>query len=425
MSTLDYPKDNLKILGNLFKHYRIKRGYSLRGAARSVNVSHTVISDIENCKICPNVNTLQMLYRTVGLTLEISPETIRERKAVLQRLYDAIYFQRNDSIDALFSEMKKHTHSYLFSPLRVEYMLATDAYRTVMGKRNAGRVLTDLEHFYDSLSTFQKQTLNTVKGIAFFLERRYTDALNSLKEAVSFHSSKKVEAVALSYLAYTYDALYLFHRSLHTSKEAAKAHSRLMSPIRKIHVDLLTVKSLIDLKKLEEAEKHLQSLGQVVHQPEYNTINTKDNFSILRAYLAFVQRRFTDTYEHLGKIPVSSALLLFAKAGVAYYMKDNERLREHIEELESISSDNAAYYKAAGALLQDAAGIEQDAKTLESAANTMLKGQHDSKNIYIHYLLYKLMLGYFESHKKTNKALEVMKKHFAFTHRRDLDVTLL
>ncbi len=386
-------------------------------------MSHTVVSDIENCKVCPNLDTLQMLYHAVGLSLQTSPDTINENRTLLKQLFDAIYFQREESVETYYLELKKRSRQFLFSPLRVDFLLAIEAYRTFMSKKSAGRILTDLKDFLDYLSRFQQQTLHTVTGVRLFLSGQYPEALKSLQMAVRHHASEKLDAVAKSYLAYTYDALYLFHRSLHTAQEASKAHGRLTSPIRKIYVDFLTVKSLIDLKKLDEAEKLLQSLSQIVHQPEFKIINTADNFSILGAYLAYVQGDYANSLKYLEDVTQRSALIAFSKAQVAYCLQDVERLQGYVQELDESTSDNADYYKAAGVLLLDAAGIKQPENKMHRAAERMLKGSHDAKNIHLHYFLYELLLDYCNRFEETEKGLAIMKKHFRFCRARDIGVT--
>lgn len=57
-------------LGERLREQRLKRGVSLRGLARDVGVSASMISQIENAKTQPSVSTLYAITSALGISIE-------------------------------------------------------------------------------------------------------------------------------------------------------------------------------------------------------------------------------------------------------------------------------------------------------------------------------------------------------------------
>ena len=63
-------KEITKRIGNIFRHYRSKKGLSLRELYRKLNISIAVMSDMETGKKLPRIETLIILCNYLGIPLE-------------------------------------------------------------------------------------------------------------------------------------------------------------------------------------------------------------------------------------------------------------------------------------------------------------------------------------------------------------------
>jgi transcriptional regulator with XRE-family HTH domain len=64
------PPSDLPSLGQRIREERVKRGISLRGLAREVGVSASMISQIETAKSRPSVSTLYAITSALGMSIE-------------------------------------------------------------------------------------------------------------------------------------------------------------------------------------------------------------------------------------------------------------------------------------------------------------------------------------------------------------------
>ena len=64
------PTTDMPWLGQRLREERLKRGISLRGLARSVGVSASMISQIETTKSQPSVSTLYAITNALGVSIE-------------------------------------------------------------------------------------------------------------------------------------------------------------------------------------------------------------------------------------------------------------------------------------------------------------------------------------------------------------------
>jgi len=61
--------DNYRVMPVLLRHWREKRGYSMRELARRAKVGFVTVSRIENGHISPTVAMLEKLARALGITV--------------------------------------------------------------------------------------------------------------------------------------------------------------------------------------------------------------------------------------------------------------------------------------------------------------------------------------------------------------------
>ncbi len=78
------PASDVPWLGTRLRDERLRRGMTLRGLAREVGVSASMISQIETSKTQPSVSTLYAITSALGISIEdvFSPSVDRESSAV-------------------------------------------------------------------------------------------------------------------------------------------------------------------------------------------------------------------------------------------------------------------------------------------------------------------------------------------------------
>ncbi|GEM_PF-1093144 len=416
---MSYPKDNLKILGRMFKNHRTRKGYSLRGLSRAISIVHPVISDIENRKVTPNIDTLELLFNAVDVPFHTDEEQLLERRRSIDSFYEALYYRNARSIQMHYRALKRHAGELLRSPLRVEYLLVLEAYRIMVKGNYSAAVLRDLEDFYEHLSHTQRQIFNTLRGIAFFYRNIYVEAAYYFNLSKDTVENRYFHALSLSYLAFAYDAVFKNYQSLKNAERASRSHQRLDNVERKIQVDILTVKKHIDLGNTEEGSHLLQHIRQTLNGNEDLMQIFSDKVKLQLAYAAYVNQALSWTKYHLGRVRRKTPKILFYEGIIAYHLGEKERMRKTLEAMESHKShpEYNLYYSASRLCHYYAGEIEEN---LDSEAETVLDSIHHIPHLHVRYFTFALLFYYYQMEEECSKAYATAKLHFFQSVDRDM-----
>ncbi len=420
MTSLPYSRDNLKILGRLFRNFRECKGYSVRGVARSARLSHTVVSDIENCKIHPNQDTLKELYRTVGVSMFFGAEEISSLKHLLAAFNNAVYYTHPDDVDMYYEALKKRAKRLLHSPLRVDFLLAKETYRSFRLQKRRHGILDELEEVYEYLSSEQKQMYNLILGIKYYHAAEYDVALTYLKKNMEIPEPQNFYAVTITFLARVYDFLFKDHRSLKYALEAAKLHTALNNTYRKMEIEVVVVKKHIELGNYEEAENTIRYLKQSLNR----TLRFREAFqrviARMEAYLAFAKGDYEQALAHFETAKEDAPRFWFYQAYLNHEIGNADKARTCLDQIEKHPPGKVRdFFFAAGRLFLAHIGEDIPDTDLENAVRTIYENMDVIPNAPLYYMINEMLIAHHERCGDYKAALEVAKRHLSFYKQRD------
>ncbi len=420
MTSLPYSRESLKILGRLFRNFREQKGYSIRGVARSARLSHTVVSDIENCKIHPNQDTLKELYRTVGITMFFDVEEISSLKHLLAAFNNAVYYTHPDDVDMYYEALKKRTKRLLHSPLRVDFLLAKETYRSFRQQKRQHKVLHDLEEIYEYLTPEQKQMYNLILAVKHFHNSQFVAALKYLNKNLEISEPQNFYAVTISYLARVYDFLFKNHRSLKCALEAAKLHTSLNNTYRKMEIEVVVVKKYVDLGDLEEAENTIRYLKQSLNR----TLRFREAFqrviARMEAYLAFAKGDCEQALQHFKTAKEDVPRFWFYRAYLNHELGNTDEVQNCLDQIEKHPTGKERdFFFSAGRLFLAHIGRKVPEEQRKKAADTIRKNMDLIRNAPLYYMVIEMLITHYEGCGDQATALEVAKQHLIFYKQRD------
>ncbi len=420
-------KENLRILGQVYKEKREEQGYSLRGVARSARVAHTVVSDIENGKACPNIETLQLLYETLSIDFCIHDDFLLNMKQTMKQVLDAVYYRLDEQIDSYLSILKAHDKRLHYSPLRVDYQLikAIGSIEKTTWEKPSDEWLS-LDDHRDYLSLEQTIMLGLTKGIYYFKLNKLDEAVTCFKQVLSMNNNDRYKGMALQYLAKISDYHYHNHPSFNQAKEASVIFTYHQNARRKMATDLLMAKKAIDIAYYDEAENVFQNL-------EYTFRLNHDNkayqrlFTMLKSYLSFVKGDRQEAITLIDDLELKRPLDLFYKAYLYYENDDRDQTIDVLKKILKMKvKDNQKHFVASAYVFLDYLDYEElDASTLEHAVDAIANHPYNYITVNMHYFIYDLLIHYFEKHGRQDEAVEVSKKWIEVAKKRDFYATNL
>ncbi len=420
MTSHSYPRDNLKILGRLFRNFRERKGYSIRGVARSARLSHTVVSDIENCKIHPNQDTLKELYSTVGISMFFGAEEISSLKHLLAAFNNAVYYTHPDDVDMYYEALKKRTKRLLHSPLRVDFLLAKETYRSFRLQKRHHGILAELEEFYDYFSWEQKQMYNLILAVKHFHAGKHDEALAHLKKNLDIPEPQNFYAVTVSFLARVYDFHFRDHKSLKFALEAVKLHTALNNTYRKMEIEVLVVKKHIDLGNLDEAENTIRYLKQSLNR----TLRFREAFqrviARMEAYFAFAKDDYEQALAHFETANEDDPRHWFYQAYLNHEVGNSDKVHDCLARIEKHPKGKGRdFFFAAGRLFLAHIGENIPEADLDKAVDTICENMDVIRNAPLYYAINEMLIAYHERRGDYKAAVEVAKRHLSFYKRRD------
>ncbi len=334
MKELNYPKENLIILGHQLKSLRMKRDFSLRGVSNAVNISVSVISDIENGKTIANLMTLETLYQAIDIKLFIDLTALTEYFEKMMRFYDAFYHKDMNEMTRLITEITRVESLLENSPLMVELALLKATFMTANSNPLTAQQLKQLDDWYAVMSTPQKQRCNIAHGCNYLIKNDYQKALSLLTLNLELSANRKAHAITLEHLADAASRSFLQHKVIKYASEASRLHGLFNCVYRKIATDLTLVKGLIFAREFEEANDVLATVDYLI-QNDIRFIDFLDLFHIYKAYLENNQNKYYDVIKTLTPIKTNDARALVLKAKAYYKLNDFQSLSTVLNTLTS------------------------------------------------------------------------------------------
>ena len=410
MTELTIPKGNLKILGRLFRMHRMKANFSLRGVARSENIAHTLVSDIENGKIYPNTDTLTGLFRQVGITLWTDLEALRQIKEDIDKFHDAIYYREHEYARRIFDKYGMKNSRLFYSLLLVDYVLMRLIAALVLNSEYNEQEIERLKVFYEHMNGAQKQIFNLLQGRHFVDANQHAEAKKVLMRNHDLHVNTKVSAATYSLLADCAKRTYHAFDTVDYGRKAANLHAEHANLPRKIETDALVANTLIDLGRFRDARKLLSIITMTVDESDKETRITRRYLNFLWSYYYLRLNRPKQALETLMSVHHTNANIdvpayHFYKAEILVALNQND---EAIAVLEGgLARDTVRMDPIYGPLIEifkKRLEAKQDA-TVEARIDELLPRVHKIEDYVVFRYVYRFAIDYYAARNQHQRAL--------------------
>lgn len=280
-----------RILGRRFGLLREQKGFSLRGISRSLNISPSLISAIENGKTTAHTDTLSALYKAIGHPLTLDDSWLSEASAKLDYYIQMLYEENDPDIKKSLEAIVPYQSTLADSPLYVDYTLFLGIVELVDHQKPLSSEVMALYDYYEDLSLNQRDLLNVTAGYEAFLNGNYTFAQSHFESVLNHHINTLLDSLAHSHLAMIMEKRFRFYDAIKHAQEASRFHAQNNNLKRKIEMDFLQLKCLIQIRQLDEAQRLYDNLSYLL------THYLKDYQKTLlfhQCYLAFVKKNYTE-----------------------------------------------------------------------------------------------------------------------------------
>lgn len=324
-----YHEDNLFILGRWFSLERKQRGYSTRGLSRASNITPSLISDIENQKVRPHIETLQQLYAQLNLSFITEIDRLAAIQENILSLYYAIYDQNIDTVKTFYTGIKAQSEVLRYSPITIDILIIEGLIPTLLHDQIIPPAFYALKNHLPYLSIIQKERFFISLGYQQFKEAQYDDALDSFMQAISFNREGRGYTASLEMIAAIYSKKFKPLLAIEYASRASKLNAKWSNIIRKIQSDFIQIKGYIETNQFAHAETLIRNLSYVLVESDQRQWYELRAFE---AYLAYKKGLHHEAIQKIESIPVRHVYLDLLLLH-AYTQSENERAQSHYEHL--------------------------------------------------------------------------------------------
>lgn len=331
-----YHEDNLYILGKWFKKERKRKDYSTRGLSRAANITPSLISDIENQKIRPNLETLKQMYEQLAIPLVTDENHLAMVNENIQSLYQAIYDQNISTFEDLFEGLKVNIKPLSYSLITVDILIMEALIPILIPEYPVPDAFFSLKNHLSYLSVMQKERFFIAMGYQSILKHQYQEAIDYLKQGINLHREKRGFAVSHEWIALCYSRLFNPMKAIEYAKAASKMHARWSNITRKITTDFMQIKSHIELNQLDTAALLMRNLSYVLVDS-----NQKQWFELksFEAYLEYRKGNYKETLASLDHIPYHHFYLNILKLNASIKLGDLALAKTYYESITQDEKD--------------------------------------------------------------------------------------
>lgn len=325
-----YHEDNLYILGKWFAIERRQKEFSTRGLSRSSNINTSLISDIENQKTRPNLETLKELYKELDISFitdETHLQTVQEN---ILSLYYAVYDQNINTVKDLLAGLKSQVKALKYSPITVDILIIESVVATIIPEYEIPKAFFALKNHLTYLSVAQKEHYYISLGYEQLKNNDYQDALESFHLAISFHREGRGSAVSHELIATIHSKLFDPLKAIEYSSKASRLHAKYSNITRKISSDFIQIKSYLELNQPHQAEVLIKNLSYVLVESNQRQWYELKSFE---TYLYYKKEQYEKSLELLNKIPQKHIHLELLHLQLVIHLKRHEEQQKIFERL--------------------------------------------------------------------------------------------
>ena len=300
-------------IGRIIYYHRKKQNKTQEQLCRGI-CSTTHLSKIENSSKEGNLETLELLCKRLGVSIEEETKKTLYLKRQLSQFYEAMERLHRDHAERLHGELEKHRDYiqctemvYLYELYMLRYLLFTN------NLPEYEQVSLELKKNMSKFSSFEQFLWEFFQGIYYGQKQQYSKAisiLGNIEDKAEFFS--EVVTDFYYYKAANHGLLKHFTLSLHYSHKALRIFQNTGNILRILHVKIGLSANLIYINDLERAEVMLHTAlndGEMLKDNE-TKVTALHNFGLLY----YKKGRLEEALEYF-----SQSLNLKKKHTIGYY----------------------------------------------------------------------------------------------------------
>ena len=247
-------------IGRIIYYHRKKQSKTQEQLCKGI-CSTTHLSKIENSSKEGNLETLELLCKRLGVSIEEETAKTLYLKRQLAQFYEAIERLHRDHAERLYQELEKHRDYiqctemvYLYELYMLRYLLFTNS------PTEYERASLGLKKNMSKFSSFEKYLWEFFQGIYYGQKQQYSKAIevfDKIEDKADLYSDKVTDYHY--YKAANHGLLKHFTLSLHYSHKALRIFQNTGNILRILHVKIGLSANLIYINDLERAEDLLHT----------------------------------------------------------------------------------------------------------------------------------------------------------------------
>jgi HTH-type transcriptional regulator, quorum sensing regulator NprR len=247
-------------IGRIIYYHRKKQSKTQEQLCKGI-CSTTHLSKIENSSKEGNLETLELLCKRLGVSIEEETAKTLYLKRQLAQFYEAIERLHRDHAERLYQELEKHRDYiqctemvYLYELYMLRYLLFTNS------PTEYERTSLGLKKNMTKFSSFEKYLWEFFQGIYYGQKQQYSMAIatfEKIEDKADLYSDKVTDYHY--YKAANHGLLKHFTLSLHYSHKALRIFQNTGNILRILHVKIGLSANLIYINDLERAEDLLHT----------------------------------------------------------------------------------------------------------------------------------------------------------------------
>ncbi|WGG45124.1 helix-turn-helix transcriptional regulator [Rossellomorea sp. DA94] len=247
-------------IGRIIYYHRKKQNKTQEQLCKGI-CSTTHLSKIENSSKEGNLETLELLCKRLGVSIEEETAKTLHLKRQLAQFYEAIERLHREHAERLYQELQRHKDYiqctemvYLFELYMLRYQLFT--YNPTEYEQASLALKKNMSKF----SSFEKYLWEFFQGIYYGQKQQYSKALSifdQIEDRADIYSEKVTDYYY--YKAANHGLLKHFTLSLHYSYKALRIFQNTGNILRILHVKIGLSANLIYINDLERAEVMLHT----------------------------------------------------------------------------------------------------------------------------------------------------------------------
>lgn len=320
-------KHSHSILGITFRYMRLKEGYSLRDLGELVNMSHTLIANIETGKIIPTGDTLRDLLKVFHISYRDDEEIIREFETLYVHVIKGLFMYDYDSIINEIEYLTQHENTFIHSIVTLEYTLLLFLYSVLLDDFNKQQKedLDLLLRVTSMMSDVQNQLLYLIVGINLYNQGKYYESYLNLERATKIGDTQ-IDPLIHLYMIRDQVKMYRFMDAQKLAEKTIKAFDEELAYARSMQVRLELASSHIHVRKFDDALEYLDKIE--LFGSQYKRQYFIDQGHIQRSIIHLMQGDIQHANDEICQVEHESTTTLFLQMVIGDALDNKEQVKQ-------------------------------------------------------------------------------------------------